>query len=235
MDLLKEYCTENMLDVPEAVMAGARRIELCDNLSVGGTTPSYGTIKAAVDFAERRRVTLMTMIRPRGGGFVYSRSELEIMLQDISVARALGTNGVVIGCLQQAPEGGLEINYEQLELLMRAARNRPWTNLSALSADPHVIPVQVTFHMAFDYIAEDKQIAALEILADFGVDRILTHGGPAGTPIEDNLPRLAQLIENARPRIEIMPGGGITYKNVEDVASALGVRELHGTKIVRLV
>ena len=88
--------------------------------------------------------------------------------------------------------------------------------------------------MAFDDLAEKNQLAAIDFLAGLGVERILTHGGPAGTPIADNLDHLRRLIYHAAGRITILPGGGITYDNAEAVAEALGVHEVHGTKIVKL-
>ena len=97
-----------------------------------------------------------------------------------------------------------------------------------------IAPVAVTFHMAFDDLAEKNQLAAIDFLAGLGVERILTHGGPAGTPIADNLDHLRRLIDHAAGRITILPGGGITYENAETVAEALGVHEVHGTKIVKL-
>ena len=95
--------------------------------------------------------------------------------------------------------------------------------------------VDVTFHMAFDELDEQRQLAAIDTLAELGFSRILTHGGAAGTPIEDHLDRLRALIEHAAGRIIILPGGGISYANAETVAEALGVHEVHGTKIVKLV
>ena len=101
-------------------------------------------------------------------------------------------------------------------------------------AGAEVPPVAVTFHMAFDELAEERQREAIDFLAELGVERILTHGGAAGTPIADNLDHLRRLIEHAAGRLIILPGGGITFENAESVADALGVQEVHGTKIVRL-
>ena len=92
----------------------------------------------------------------------------------------------------------------------------------------------VTFHMAFDELAEERQREAIDLLADLGVDRILTHKGAAGTPIVDNLDHLHRLIGHAAERLTILPGDGITFENVESVAEVLDVCEVHGTKIVKL-
>lgn len=220
MALLKEFCAENMERVPAAIAAGACRIELCDNLAVGGTTPSHGVIGATVRYARPRGVAVMTMIRPRGGDFTYTADELAIMRDDIADACALDTTGVVFGCSR---DGHLdEAATDELLGAVRAAEEARGER------------VQVTFHMAFDAIEPGEQLAAIDWLAGRGVTRILTHGGVAGTSIEDNLSRLREFVEHAAGRITILPGAGITWENVEHVAGELGVVEAHGTKIVRL-
>lgn len=210
--LTREFCAENMELVPAAVAAGAARVELCDNLSVGGTTPSYGVIRAAVALAGERGVGVMCMIRPRGGDFEYTPDEAVMMRDDLALAKRLGVTGVVFGCLR---DGHLDraLTSELVEL-----------------ADG----VDVTFHMAFDALPADEQLGAIDWLAGQGVSRILTHGGPAGTPIEDNLGRLRAYVDRAAGRVTILPGGGITWENAERIASELGVCEVHGTKIVRI-
>ncbi len=210
--LTREFCAENMELVPAAVAAGAARVELCDNLSVGGTTPSYGVIRAAVALAGERGVGVMCMIRPRGGDFEYTPDEAAMMRDDLAMAKRLGVTGVVFGCLR---DGHLDraLTSELVEL-----------------ADG----VDVTFHMAFDALPADEQLGAIDWLAGQGVSRILTHGGPAGTPIEDNLGRLRAYVDRAAGRVTILPGGGITWENAERIASELGVCEVHGTKIVRI-
>lgn len=210
--LTREFCAENMELVPAAVAAGAARVELCDNLSVGGTTPSYGVIRAAVALAGERGVGVMCMIRPRGGDFEYTPDEAVMMRDDLAMAKRLGVTGVVFGCLR---DGHLDraLTSELVEL-----------------ADG----VDVTFHMAFDALPADEQLGAIDWLAGQGVSRILTHGGPAGTPIEDNLGRLRAYVDRAAGRVTILPGGGITWENAERIASELGVCEVHGTKIVRI-
>lgn len=225
MALLREFCAENMERVPAAVAAGARRIELCDNLAVGGTSPSHGVIRAAVAFAAERDVRIMAMARPRGGNFVYTADEEQMMLDDIVHARSLGVDGVVFGCLSADPDTGEPvIDRAMTERLVQAARGD----------GQDAAPVQVTFHMAFDELSEERQKETIDVLAGLGVARILTHGGVAGTPIMGNVERLARLISYAAGRIIILPGGGITYENAQEVADALGVSEVHGTKIVEL-
>ena len=218
--LTREFCAENMELVPAAVAAGAARIELCDNLAVGGTTPSYGVIRAAVAFARERSVDVMCMVRPRGGCFEHTAEEAAMMRDDLIMAKSLGVTGVVFGCLRDG-----RLDCELTSELVRLAHE-----------DTPEAPgrVDVTFHMAFDALAPEDQLEVIDWLAEQGVERILTHGGEAGTPIMDNLDRLHAYVERAAGRIIILPGGGITWENAEDVASALGVHEVHGTKIVRV-
>ena len=211
--MIKEFCAENYTLIPLAIAKGANRIELCDNLAVGGTTPSTGVIEEVLSYASEKSVPVMTIIRPRGGDFVYNDIELKIMHTDLIEAKKLGTDGVVIGCL--TPSGWLD--EEALEVLIESAEG-----------------LQITFHMAFDAIPQERQFEAIDWLVEHGVHRILTHGGAAGTNIEENLEHLKQLIAHANGRIIILPGGGITSENAQAVADALEVHEVHGTKIVPL-
>lgn len=211
--MIKEFCAENFTNIPKAIANGATRIELCDNLAVGGTTPSTGVIEEVLTYAHEHQVTVMTMIRPRGGDFVYNDTELKIMHTDLIEAKKLGTDGVVFGCLTN--DGWLD--EEALELLIE-----------------HAEGLQITFHMAFDAIPEEKQFAAIDWLAEHGISRILTHGGAAGTPITDNIAHLKALIAHANNRLLILPGAGITFENAEAIATSLEVTELHGTKIVAI-
>lgn len=211
--MLKEFCAENYTNIPLAIARGAQRIELCDNLAVGGTTPSTGVQEEVLQYAGEKGIPVMTIIRPRGGDFVYNDTELKIMHTDLIEAKKLGTDGVVLGCL--TPSGWLD--EEALELLLETAEG-----------------LQVTFHMAFDAIPAARQFKAIDWLAEHGVQRILTHGGAAGTPIEDNFDHLKELIVYAGERLTILPGGGISFENAQHVADTLGVKEVHGTRIVDL-
>ena len=208
--MLYEFCAENVTLLEKAMQAGARRVELCDNLSVGGTTPSYGVIRAAVDLAKSYETTIMTMIRPRGGDFVYTDLEVEIMLEDIKKAREAGSQGVVYGLLTVENE----LDTENLESLLAVSQG-----------------LEVVFHMAFDSIPKDKQFEALDWLAEHGVKRILTHG-PATETIQEHFAWLKELVAYADKRIQILPGGGITTQNRDEIVVELGVDQLHGTKVV---
>ncbi len=209
--MIKEFCAENFTKIPQAIQKGANRIELCDNLAVGGTTPSTGVIEEVLEYAGEHSVPVMTIIRPRGGNFVYNDIELKIMHTDLIEAKKLGTDGIVIGCLTE----DVWLDEEALDLFIETAEG-----------------LQITFHMAFDALSKENQFKAIDWLAERGVTRILTHGGPAGTPIEDNFDHLKELIAYADQRILILPGGGISTENVQTVMDTLKVTEVHGTKIV---
>lgn len=218
--LLREFCAENMEHVPAAIAAGAARIELCDNLAKGGTSPSAGVTRAAARYCREHGADVMVMVRPRGGDFAYTDAELAMMETDIDVAAEAGATGVVFGCSRDAA-------LDKASTLRLIARVR--------DAEKRLgRPLQTTFHMAFDEIAPNAQLAAIDWLAEQGVTRILTHGGVAGTPIEDNVDRLRELVAHADGRITILPGAGITWENAEAIASAVGVCEVHGTRIVKL-
>ena len=209
-NIIKEFCAENFTDIPRAICAGADRIELCDNLHRGGTTPSYGVIKQTLEYAGVHGVPVMTMIRPRGGNFVYAEDECAIMLQDIAVCKALQSDGVVFGCLKDS-----WIDEAKTETLIRKAEG-----------------MNITFHMAFDELTVEGQYRAIDWLSERKVERILTHGGLLQSPIEDNLEHLSALIAYAKGRIIMLPGGGIRHDNLHTVLGALHVQEVHGTKIV---
>ncbi len=224
--ILREFCAENFTDVPAAIEAGARRIELCDNLAVGGTTPSLGVIEHTVAYAHEHGARVMTMIRPRGGDFVYSDVELAMMESDVFSACEAETDGVVFGCLKESEDGCYELDLDACKRIVGAA---------IAAADAFCLDhIDITFHMAFDALPVDAQLPAIDALSDLGVTRILTHGDVAGTSIMDNLARLRELTEYAGDRLIILPGAGITYENVADVVAAIGAPEAHGTKIVEL-
>ena len=209
--MIKEFCAENFTNIPNAIASGATRIELCDNLAVGGTTVSKGVLAESMAYCSEKGVPVMAIIRPRGGNFIYSDIEVKIMEADILEAKQLGVDGVVIGCLNEQNK----IDEEAMTILLEAAEG-----------------MQITFHMAFDAMSADDQFEAIDWLAEHGVDRILTHGGDSLVPIEQNLEYIKDLISYANNRIIILPGGGITHKNADTIASFLNVKEVHGTKIV---
>lgn len=209
--MLKEVCVENFTALPKALAAGARRIELNDNLAVGGTTVSKGVLAEATRYIHDHDASVVAMIRPRGGNFVYNDIELKIMETDLFEAQAFGVDAVTFGAL--TADGWLD--EEAMENLIAAANG-----------------MQVVMHMAFDAIAPTRQQEAIDWLADHDVARILTHGGPLTQSIEATLPHLQELVAMAKGKLAILPGGGITAENVDHVTTVLGVNEAHGTKII---
>ena len=97
--MIKEFCSENYVGVERALALGSQRVELCDNLAVGGTTPSYAVIDYVCQLAHEKGARVMTMIRPRGGDFYYSPEEVAMMVKDCQVAKTVGSDGLVFGAL----------------------------------------------------------------------------------------------------------------------------------------
>ena len=208
--MLREYCAENLRGVPEAIGAGAQRIELCDDLSAGGVTPSEEVMRTAVAMTHKMDAKIMVMVRPRGGDFSYSDDEQHLMETAIGVARKSGADGVVFGCVRQG-----HLDVAATRRLAYAAQG-----------------MDMTFHMAFDEIDESLQSEALGLLGELGFSRVLTHGGPLSKPIDECLPHLHDLVQAAKSVITIMPGGGVTWGNAGRICSYLHVDEVHGTRIV---
>jgi len=209
--MIYEFCAENVTLLEKAMQAGARRIELCDNLAVGGTTPSYGVTKAAVELAADYDTTIMTMIRPRGGNFVYNDLEVAIMLEDIRLTAQAGSQGVVFGALT----ADKKLDKANLEKLIAASKG-----------------MEIVFHMAFDELSEQDQLEAIDWLSQAGVTRILTRAGVSGDSLEKRFSHYHRILEHAAGKIEILPGGGIDMDNRQTFIDQLGVTQLHGTKVV---
>ena len=209
--MIYEFCAENVTLLEKAMQAGARRIELCDNLAVGGTTPSYGVTKAAVELAANYDTTIMTMIRPRGGDFVYNDLEIAIMLEDIHLTAQAGSQGVVFGALT----ADKKLDKANLEKLIAASKG-----------------MEIVFHMAFDELSDDDQLEAIDWLSQAGVTRILTRAGVSGDSLEKRFAHYHRILEHAAGKIEILPGGGIDLDNRQTFIDQLGVTQLHGTKVV---
>ncbi|MGA0845818.1 MAG: copper homeostasis protein CutC [Luteolibacter sp.] len=194
-----EICIDCVASARAAAEGGADRVELCANLPEGGTTPSAGMIRAVRDvFAGG----LMVIIRPRGYDFLYSADEMQVMLHEIEIARELGADGVVIGCLQA--DG--TVDHEANSRLIDAAG-----------------PLDITFHRAFDMTRDLNE--ALNALIGLGIGRVLTSGGKPDVP--SGIETISKLVGQADDRISIMPGGGLTEDNIGEMVRQCGVHEAH--------
>src|SRR5579863_1352267 len=196
---LLEMSVESLEAAVAAVRSGADRIELCENLSVGGMTPCAALMRQA---REQIAVPIFAMIRPRGGDFVYNAAEFEEMKRQIGLARTAGMDGVVFGILTR-------------ERQVDVARNSMLVKQAA--------PLPVTFHRAFDELADLAQ--GLEDVIAAGVTRVLTSGGAATA--EGGYGELAALVRQAGERITILPGGGIRPGNLRRIVQETGAREYH--------
>jgi copper homeostasis protein len=196
-----EIATSDFPSSYAALQGGADRIELCDNLSEGGTTQSYGTIKLC---REKLPISLFPIIRPRGGDFFYTDDEFEVMLHDVKLCRQLGCDGVVIGLLN--PDGNIDI--ERSKRLVEMA-----------------YPMEVTFHRAFDRCRDPFE--ALEQLIEIGCTRILTSGQQPTAPAGMEL--ITELVSKATDRIVIMPGSGVRKENINELAEKTGATEFHSS------
>ncbi len=197
-DFKIEICTNSAESVRAAVAAGANRIELCAGMPEGGTTQTYGEIDLVRELIP---AGMHVIIRPRGGDFLYSEEECEIMFRDIEMARKIGVDGVVMGCLT----ANGEVDVEKMQKLMVAAGD-----------------MSVTFHRAFDMCREPYK--ALEAIEHLGCERILTSGQKASA--EEGIPLLKELVNRAR-KVIIMPGCGVNSGNIRKIAEATGACEFH--------
>jgi len=195
-----EICANGVESCLAAQAGGADRVELCAGIPEGGTTPSYGEIKVARQHLHHTR--LHVIIRPRGGDFVYSPLEAERMITDINVARDLGADGVVFGCL--TPEGNIDMQL--CRRLIDEAKG-----------------MSVTFHRAFDRCRHPK--LALEDIISLGCERILTSGQAPSAEL--GIPLLKELNEQAKERIIILAGCGVNEQNIVRIHRETGIQEFH--------
>ncbi len=194
-----EICANSVASCLQAQQGGAYRVELCAGIPEGGTTPSYGEIAVA---RELLNIKLNIIIRPRGGDFLYSDVEHQAMLHDIEMAKKLGVDGVVIGCLTADGKIDMVRNKE----LMDAAKG-----------------MCVTFHRAFDMCKDP--IESLEQIIALGCDTLLT-SGQRPTAIE-GISLLSELVDRADGRIVIMPGSGVNENNIAQLAQQTKATEFH--------
>lgn len=202
--MIKEACVESFEKALEAQNNGADRIELCENLSVGGTTPSYGTVKICL---EKLNIPIFPMIRARGGNFVYSKDEIEIMKEDIKIFKDLGVKGLVLGCLTSDNKIDLELTKTLVNL---------------------AYPMEITFHKAIDEIS--NPLDYIEDLVNIGIKRILTSGGKA-TALEGK-DLINDMIKKSNGRLKIVVAGKVTKENLNELSNLISADEFHGKLIV---
>jgi copper homeostasis protein len=196
---LLEICVETLVAALAAERGGADRIELCENLRLGGITPSAELMRAT---RAQIHIPIFAMIRPRGGDFFYSAEEFARMVRDLALARNCGMDGVVFGLLN----ADRSVDIERTRALVELAR-----------------PLPATFHRAFDEVPEMR--AALDNVIASGAARILTSGGKPSA--EHGTATIAELVKAAGSRIEILAGGGINAVNLETVLQSSQAREFH--------
>ena len=196
-----EIAVFNIESAMMAQTAGANRLELCENPNEGGTTPSYGTLSVV---AKNISIPVFPIIRPRGGDFLYSDAEFDVMKNDITVCKELGFAGVVIGLL--LPDGSIDIKRTKI--------------LVALAA-----PMAVTFHRAFDRC--NNPIKGLHDIIETGCKRILTSGQVPSAP--NALELLQTLVKEAGDQIIIMPGSGVRGNNISNIKQVTKAKEFHSS------
>jgi copper homeostasis protein len=196
-----EVCANSLSSAIEAERGGAYRVELCDNLPEGGTTPSFAQIKLA---KERLKIQVYPIIRPRGGDFLYNDLEFEIMKTDIELCKQLQCDGVVFGILNT--DG--TVDKERCAVLMEIAGSMP-----------------VTFHRAID--SSRDLYEALEVIIDLGCERILTSGGAPTAHL--GIETIKGLLAAANSRIKVMPGTGINERNISEIIRVTGAKEFHAS------
>lgn len=200
-EIVFELCAESIDACLVARDGGADRIELCSALSEGGLTPSHGLIREAV---ARSGLPVHVLLRPRGGDFVYTDAEFDVMCEDLMHLRLLGASGVVLGALRA--DGSVDVE-----------RTRQLVEMAGT--------LEVTFNRAFDHTASLER--ALEDVIAIGCRRVLTSGGERD--VVSGGKSLARLIEQAAGRIEIAVGGGLRLKNAAAVARTTGAQHFHGS------
>ena len=200
-EILLEVCCGSADDVIESFIAGANRVELNSDLFHGGLTPTIGALRVA-----KREVSIpvMTMIRPREGGFCYTETEFKVCQEDARQLLIAGSNGLVFGFL--TPDGRIDVERTRV--------------LAEIAQDAEKVSV---FHRAIDVVPDWKE--AIDILADLHITRILTSGQEAN--VSDATDTIRDMIAYARGRIQILPGAGITPKNIRRIARETGAEQLH--------
>ena len=198
---LLEICCYSLESAIIAEKQGANRIELCAGIHEGGTTPSYSTIKLAV---KKLKIPVHVIIRPRGGDFLYSNQEFELIKEDIEICKSLGVKGIVCGILNS--NGTIDIK-----------RNKEIINLTK--------PMSFTFHRAIDMVQDFEK--SIEDLIQLGANRVLTSGGMKN--VEAGINNLCKWNKKYGKEIIIMPGCGINEHNLKKLHTQIQAKEYHGS------
>ncbi|TKC10070.1 copper homeostasis protein CutC [Pedobacter polaris] len=196
-----EICANSFSSALAAEKGGANRVELCENMAEGGTTPSYAQIKLC---KEKLSIQVWPIIRPRGGDFLYTDDEFELMKEDIKICKSLNCDGVVTGILLTNGKIDKKRCVELIELAK---------------------PIPVSFHRAFD-MSNDLE-KALDDLIELGFIRVLTSGGANNA--YEGIDTIHKLVKQANGKIEIMPGAGINPHNIQEIATKTGAKNFHSS------
>jgi len=205
--MLLEICATNIQSARIAELGGAKRIELCTGLELGGLTPSYGLIRAA---CHHLSIPVHVLIRPREGNFTYTAEEIEIILDDIQFCKEIGVQGVVVGALTHDHMLDVGLFQKMMEVAGK---------------------MEVCCHRAFDYTTDPA--AALETLIQLGIRRVLSSGQAATA--ESGVLLLKEMVQQAAGRIHVMPGAGIGPDNIRFIADTTGAKEFHLTGKAKVV
>ncbi|SFH49877.1 copper homeostasis protein CutC [Pedobacter insulae] len=201
-----EVCANSFSSALAAQTGGAIRVELCENMAEGGTTPSFGQIKLC---KEKLSIKIWPIIRPRGGDFLYSADEFDLMKEDVKICKELGCSGIVTGVLL----ANGEIDKGRCKVLIDLA-----------------YPMPVAFHRAFDMSKDLPR--ALEDLIELGFLRVLTSGGAESA--YKGIETLEKLVKQANGRIEIMPGAGINEHNILEIKDQTGAHTFHSSARIKI-
>ncbi len=196
-------CVEGVEQARIAEQGGADRVELCSELRIGGVTPAMELVCATLEAVS---IPVHVLVRPRGGDFVYSKAEFDLLCRQTREVGAAGAAGVVIGVLHE-------------DRSVDVGRTREVAELAA--------PLRVTFHRAFDETRSQEE--ALEAVIEAGADFVLTSGGEAD--VLTGAERIALLRRQAKGRIRVMAGGSLTLQNAAEVARRTGIADFHGSLI----
>lgn len=194
-----EVCIDNIESLPLAIEGGATRIELCSSLALGGLTPSFGMMKIAKEIST---IPVYAMIRPRQGDFLFSNSEVDLMLEDVKAAKMAGLDGIVIGVLQ----ANGKVNMDACRALVTEAEH-----------------LGITFHRAIDNTNNYRD--AIDDIIELGCERILTSGTAANAL--EGIDIIKDMNQHANGKIQIMAGAGLNHSNVAHITEFTGITEVH--------